>query len=140
MKTSALCLQYYVYSLLFSENQVMIFLSYLAKRRIDYYTFFYKQLVYKQLALSLKISKQLWGLNHLTISNNIKLQITRNHFQKMTVCNAIRSNLHCSTKATKQSKSLIFSRNSFEQSEKLLIWLTKKSWENTRKIFIRPHY
>ena len=59
MKTSALCLQYYVYSLLFSENQVMIFLSYLAKRRIDYYTFFYKQLVYKQLALSLKISKQL---------------------------------------------------------------------------------
>ena len=29
-----------------------------------------------QLALSLKIAKQLWGLNHLAISNNIKLQIT----------------------------------------------------------------
>ena len=38
--------------------------------------FLYKQLVYKQLALSLKIAKQLWGLNHLAISNNIKLQIT----------------------------------------------------------------
>ena len=44
--------------------------------------FFYKQLVYKQLALSLKIAKQLWGLNHLAISNNIKLQITDNRFEK----------------------------------------------------------
>ena len=39
--------------------------------------FFYKHLlVFKQLALSLKIAKQLWGLNHLAISNNIKLKIT----------------------------------------------------------------
>ena len=44
--------------------------------------FFYKQLVYKQLALSLKIAKQLWGLNHLAISNNIKLKITENRFVK----------------------------------------------------------
>ena len=44
--------------------------------------FFYKQLVYKQLALSLKIAKQLWVLNHLAISNNTKLQITDNRFEK----------------------------------------------------------
>ena len=44
--------------------------------------FFHKQLVYKQLALSLKIAKQLWGLNYLAISNNIKLQITENCFVK----------------------------------------------------------
>ena len=44
--------------------------------------FFYKQLVYKQLALSLKISRQLLGLNHLATSNNIKLQITENRFVK----------------------------------------------------------
>ena len=44
--------------------------------------FFYKQLVYKQLALSLKIAKQLWGLNRLATSNNIKLKITENHFVK----------------------------------------------------------
>ena len=50
------------------------------KTRI-YYTFFYKQLVYKQLA-SLKMAKQLSGLNHLAISNNIKLQITENRFAK----------------------------------------------------------
>ena len=46
------------------------------------YTFFYKQLVYKQLALSLKIAKQLWGLKHLAVSNKIKLQITENRFEK----------------------------------------------------------
>ena len=46
------------------------------------YTFFYKQLVYKQLVVSLKRAKQLWGLNHLAISNNIKLQITENGFVK----------------------------------------------------------
>ena len=44
--------------------------------------FFVKQLVYKQLALSLKIAKQLSGLKHLAIRNNIKLQITENRFVK----------------------------------------------------------
>ena len=48
----------------------------------QYTLFFYKQLVYKQLALSLKIAKQLLGLNHLATSNNIKLQITGNRFVK----------------------------------------------------------
>ena len=33
-------------------------------------TFFYKQLVYKQLALGLQITKQLSGLNPLSLSNN----------------------------------------------------------------------
>ena len=37
----------------------------------------------------------------------------------------LRSNLHCWTKATKQSKSLLFSRNFFGKSEKLMKWLTK---------------
>ena len=46
------------------------------------YTFFYKQLFYKSLALSLKIAKQLWVLNHLAISNNMKLQITENRLVK----------------------------------------------------------
>ena len=44
--------------------------------------FFYKQLLYKQLALSLKISRQLLGINHLATSNNIKLQIAENRFVK----------------------------------------------------------
>ena len=85
------------------------------------YTFFYKQLVCKQLALSLKIAKQ-----H-------KITDYRKDYR-------LRSDLHCWTKATKQSKSLLFTKNFFEQSEKLIIWSAKKSWENTRKMFIRPHY
>ena len=42
-------------------------------------------------------------------------------------------NLHCWNKATKQSKSLLFSRNFFEQSEKLMIWLTKNLGKTQEK-------
>ena len=45
----------------------------------------------------------------------------------------LRSNLHCWTKAAKQSKSLLFSRNFFEQSEKLMIWLPKNLGETQEK-------
>ena len=106
-----------------------------AVRTVEFITlfFFYKQLVYKQLAIILKIAKQLWGAQTSGNKQQHKITDYRKDYR-------LRSNLHCWTKATKQSKSLLFSRNFFGQSEKLMIWLTKKSWENTRKMFIRPHY
>ena len=38
-------------------------------------TFFYKQPVYKELALDQQIAKQVSGLNHFSLSNNKKKQI-----------------------------------------------------------------
>ena len=41
---------------------------------------FYKQPVYKQLALTWQIAKQLWGLNHLSLSNNKNYNLKKMEF------------------------------------------------------------
>ena len=50
---------------------------------------FYKQPVYKQLALAWQIAKQLSGLNHLSLSNNkhyrLKITIQNNNLSKCTI-------------------------------------------------------
>ena len=40
-----------------------------------YYTFFYKQPVYKQLGLGWQITKQLSGLDPLSLSNNLNYRV-----------------------------------------------------------------
>ena len=42
------------------------------------FSFFYKQPVYKQLALAWKITKQISGLNPLSLSNNKNYRLKKN--------------------------------------------------------------
>ena len=45
---------------------------------MSFYTFFYEQPVYKQLALGLQIAKELSGLNPLSLSNNKNFTLKKN--------------------------------------------------------------
>ena len=86
------------------------------------YTFFYKQLFYKPLALSLNT------LSAKSFFQNSLKSYWYSNFQKMTVWNTIHSDLHCWTKATKQS-----SRNFFEQSKKTNDMINQKILEKHKK-------
>ena len=69
-----------IYSHIFTFKKSSTFANLLIEKPgIDLLQIFYKQPVYKQLAVAWKIAKQLSGLNPVSLSNN-KTRLKRNRF------------------------------------------------------------